>query len=63
MRYLAETSDLGLRYESEEKLKGADLEKQKEGLLKYTDSVFADCLDTRSFTFEYMFFLWNEPIN
>ena len=57
VRYLAETSDLKLRYESEKKLKKADREKQKEDLLKYIDSIFADCLNTKSFIFEYMFFL------
>ena len=63
MRYLAETLNLELQYESEKKLKKADLKKQKEDLLKYTDSVFADCLNTKSFIFKYMFFLWNEFIN
>ena len=57
VRYLTETLNLKLRYESEKKLKRANLEKLKEDLLKYTDSIFADCFNIKSFIFEYMFFL------
>ena len=64
MRYLAGTFELKLRYgpiraEGVEGAEGA----VKGGLVGYIDSACADCLDTRSSTFGYIFVLWNESIN
>jgi transposase InsO family protein len=58
IRYLVETAQLRLRYESF-KMKGVE----RAEFFGYTDSAHADCLDSRKFTFHYMFFLWNEPIS
>ncbi len=56
--YLAETAQLRLRYESF-KVKGVG----RAEFFEYIDSAHADCLDFRRFTFDYMFFLWNESIS
>jgi len=58
IRYLAETAQLGLRYEPSkmEGVGGAEF-------FEYTDSAHADCLNSRRSTSGYMFFLWNGPIS
>jgi len=58
IRYLAGTAQLRLRYEPSKvkEVEGAEF-------FEYTDSAHADCLDSRRFTFGYMFFLWNGPIS
>ncbi len=58
IRYLAETAQLRLRYGSS-KVK----EVERAEFFEYIDSAHADCLNSRRFTFDYMFFLWNEPIS
>ena len=58
IRYLAGTAQLGLRYgpSKVKRVGGAEF-------FEYTDSAHADCLNSRRFTFGYMFFLWNGPIS
>jgi len=58
IRYLAETAQLKLRYES---FKVKKVEKAE--FFEYIDSAHADCLNFRRFIFDYMFFLWNESIS
>ncbi len=58
IRYLVETAQLRLRYES---FKVKRVEKAE--FFEYIDSAHANCLDFRRFTFDYMFFLWNESIS
>ncbi len=58
IRYLVETAQLKLRYEPS-KMKGVEGAE----FFEYIDSAHADCLNSRRFTFGYMFFLWNEPIS
>ncbi len=58
IRYLVETAQLRLRYES---FKVKRVEKAE--FFEYIDSVHANCLNSRRFTFDYMFFLWNESIS
>ena len=61
VRYLAGTSDLGLRYGPDKKSDEAD--KDDGSLVGYTDASYGDCLDTRRFTSRYIFLLWNGPIS
>ncbi len=58
IRYLVETAQLKLRYES---FKVKRVEKAE--FFEYIDSVHANCLNSRRFIFDYMFFLWNESIS
>ncbi len=58
IRYLVETAQLRLRYES---FKVKRVEKAE--FFEYIDSAHADCLNFRRFIFDYMFFLWNESIS
>ncbi len=58
IRYLVETAQLRLRYES---FKVKRVERAE--FFEYIDSAHADCLNSRRFTFDYMFFLWNESIS
>ena len=58
IKYLAGTAELGLRYGPNGATEGAG-----GALIGYTDSAYADCLDTRSSTSGYIFFLWNGPIS
>jgi len=58
IRYLVDTAELRLRYEPfrEKEVEGAEF-------FEYIDSAHANCLNSRRFTFGYMFFLWNESIS
>ena len=57
VRYLAGTTELGLRY-GPTRANGAEAEGEvKGGLVGYTDSAYADCLNTRSSTSGYIYFL------
>ncbi len=58
IRYLVDTAELRLRYES---FKVKRVERAE--FFEYIDSAHADCLNSRRFIFDYMFFLWNEPIS
>jgi len=58
IRYLVKTAQLRLRYES---FKVKKVEKAE--FFEYIDSAHADCLNSRRFIFNYMFFLWNESIS
>ncbi len=58
IRYLVETAQLRLRYESFKVKRVEEAE-----FFGYIDSAHADCLNFRRFIFGYMFFLWNEPIS
>ena len=50
VRYLKGSKELGLRY-------GPRLEKKYGKLLGYTDASYGECLDTRCWASEYMYFL------
>ena len=52
IRYVAETSDLKLRYELRKESEKVKSDVVKEYLLEYTGSAFADCFNTRSSTSE-----------
>ncbi len=58
IRYLIDTAELKLRYESfrEKKVEKAEF-------FEYIDSAHANCLNFRRFIFDYMFFLWNKSIS
>jgi len=58
IRYLVETAQLRLRYDS---FKVKKVEKAE--FFEYIDSAHANCLNFRRFIFNYMFFLWNESIS
>ncbi len=58
IRYLVETAQLRLQYES---FKVKKVEKAE--FFEYIDSAHANCLNSWRFTFDYMFFLWNESIS
>ncbi len=58
IRYLVKTAQLRLRYES---FKVKRVEKAE--FFEYIDSAHANCLNSRRFIFDYMFFLWNESIS
>ncbi len=58
IRYLVDTAELRLRYES---FKVKKVERAE--FFEYIDSAHANCLNFRRFTFDYMFFLWNESIS
>ena len=64
MRYLTGSSELDLKYGSTQ-IKEVEKVKEAvdEGLSDYTDAAYADCLDTRSFTSGYIYFLWNGSIS
>ena len=55
VRYLAETSDLEIRYDPSDEADG--------NLVSYTDSVYGDDLTTRRSHSSYVFKLWNGPIS
>ena len=57
MRYLAEIIELDLRYEPT-RANEAEAEGEVKGeLVGYIDSAYADCLNIRSFTSDYIYFL------
>ncbi len=58
IRYLVETAQLRLRYESFKVKRVEEAE-----FFEYIDSAHANCLNSRRFIFDYMFFLWNESIS
>ncbi len=58
IRYLVDTAELRLRYES---FKVKKVEKAE--FFEYINSAHANCLNFRRFIFNYMFFLWNESIS
>jgi len=58
IRYLVETAQLRLQYES---FKVKIVEKAE--FFEYIDSAHANCLNSWRFIFDYMFFLWNESIS
>jgi len=58
IRYLVETAQLRLWYES---FKVKRVEKAE--FFEYIDSAHANCLNFWRFIFDYMFFLWNESIS
>ncbi len=58
IRYLVETAQLRLWYES---FKAKRVKKAE--FFEYIDSVHANCLNFQRFIFNYMFFLWNESIS
>jgi len=58
IRYLVDTAELRLRYES---FKVKRVEKAE--FFEYIDSAHANCLNSWRFIFDYMFFLWNESIS
>ena len=64
MRYLTKNNELNLKYDFTQIEKIEKIKKTVEkDLVDYIDSAYADCLNTRSFTFSYIYFLWNELIN
>ena len=57
MRYLTEIIKLNFKYEFI-KTNETEVEKEiKEKVVNYIDSVYADCLNIRSFIFNYIYFL------
>ncbi len=58
IQYLVDTAELKLRYEF---FKVKKVEKAE--FFEYIDSAHANCLNSRRFIFDYMFFLWNESIS
>ncbi len=58
IRYLVDTAELRLRYES---FKVKRVERAE--FFEYIDSAHANCLNSWRFIFDYMFFLWNESIS
>ncbi len=58
IRYLVETAQLRLQYES---FKVKKVERAE--FFEYINSAHANCLNSRRFIFDYMFFLWNESIS
>ena len=63
IRYLAGSCELGLRYGPPSDGTSEGVGGANGGLLGYTDSSYADCLDTRYSTSGYIFFLWNGPVS
>ena len=58
MKYLTKNNELNLKYDSTQIEKVEKIEKAvNEDLIDYTDSAYVDCLNTRSFTFNYIYFL------
>ncbi len=58
IRYLVDTAELKLQYESFKVKKVERVE-----FFEYIDSAHANCLNSWRFIFNYMFFLWNESIS
>ncbi len=58
IRYLVNTAELKLQYESFKVKKVERVE-----FFEYIDSAHANCLNSWRFIFNYMFFLWNESIS
>ena len=57
MRYLTEIIELNLKYEFI-RINETEVKKEiKEELMNYIDSVYADCLNIRSFISDYIYFL------
>ncbi len=54
-KYLAGTLQLGLRY--------GPIDGQSGDLIGWTDSAWADCLDTSRSTSAWVYQIWNEPIS
>ena len=57
IRYLAETVDLKIKYESVNDFKESKKKKVESDLIEYIDSAFDDCLNIRHFTSTYIFLL------
>ena len=57
VRYLADTSELSVRFEPSNNLEQID------DLIEYTNASYADDVDTKRSHSSYVFLLWNEPIS